>query len=732
MKKLGALSLLLLSTTPAFAASKRVVRLGAIQTKWIELDDGSRYGLGENLYQKLAGRLEQSGKFVVMLDEFEKPKGRMANLALAPDSDRLHFDFAAIPSAEFKADVQEVTFSHGSRGLRRFAGFKGIFRNRFNDGSASILNEFPARSLDIVSGWFGSTFDAIGTDPSSTITGVDTGGEGEFNVVYAGMNYRRDSFDATSRILASTMWLAENQLHKTKITITGSGFLLALGATFKGVSAEFGVVRRTALKQTFDQSLDKLAAEIETQLYSIPFRTRIEKVGKEGVILNAGRREGIKVGDVFLHRASGTTTPLRVKEVFQIGSIVSFDGAPDLASGDTVQLDEGKPAAPAARAARLAMVAAAAEPSAGSELPDNRQVGVPEEPVAKSSSIHFEMPEFHEADGSITKGLSAKSLLLPIYAFRYFQYDQAVVGNISSGPQGNLDSYAYWQWNLKNSGAIAPFAKKITGKGAVVAVIDSGVDYNHSNLGAAFKRTEVGYDFISFDYRPFDDNSHGTAIAGIIAGQGVQGKPMGLAPGARLLSYKVFDPYGQTTSAAVYGAVDQAITDGAKIIVCGWDTRRDSQSLRDAIAYAESKGVLVVAGAGDKGVNASDFPSYPAALHDHANVISVTALDKAGKLSTKTGRWANYGVGAVDIAAPGVDIDTLAPRNNYLTRSGSDLAAAHVAAAAALVLEANPTFTAAQLKRAILEGARHDAALDGAVGGGRVLDAGGALGVGVN
>ncbi|RYZ96006.1 MAG: hypothetical protein EOP11_24090, partial [Proteobacteria bacterium] len=103
------------------APVKRVVRLSPIGTKWIELDDGSRYGMGENLYQKLAAKLEQSGKFVVMLPGLEGARTMKLNAAATPAptdpaydaSDRLRFDFAALPAAEFKADIEELNFSHG-------------------------------------------------------------------------------------------------------------------------------------------------------------------------------------------------------------------------------------------------------------------------------------------------------------------------------------------------------------------------------------------------------------------------------------------------------------------------------------------------------------------------------------------------------------------------------------------------------------------------------------------
>ena len=723
------------ATTPP-APAKRVVRLSPIATKWIELDDASRYGMGENLYQKLAARLEQSGKFVVMLKDLEKSssKSLKVSAAVAPPadaSDRLRFDFAALPAAEFSAEIDELSFAHGSRGLHRFAGFAGQFRNRYNDGAFTNKNEFPARTLDIVTGWFGTSFDAIGQDPYSTLTGIDFGAEGEFNAVVAGVNYRRDVYDATAKVRTETLLLAENENRPAVLDASGTGFLFAFGATYQSISAEFGLVRRTALKDTFDRSLDGLAAEIEKQLFAIPFRTRIERNGSEGVILNAGRREGIRVGDVFLHKAAGKVSRLTVKEVFAIGSLVTSDTT-DLRIGDVVTLEEASAAAPAAPAAAktakagaklsAASVKAAEAPSTEPTLPDNRDAPVNTPVPAKLSKIIIEAPEIHDPDGNLTKGFSAKGLLAPIYALRYFQYDQAIDASLKPGNLGDVSAAARARWNLSSVGVPDAFAQGLSGKGVTVAVIDSGVDYNHRNLAGAISRTKVGFDFMSYDERPFDDNSHGTAVAGIVAAQNAEKSQVGVAPGAKILAYKVFDPYGQTTSAALYGAFERAIADGAKIILCAWDTRKESEALREAIALAEQSGVLVITAAGDKGVDIREIPHFPARYNDRGNVITVTALDQAGKLGTVTGRYSNYGAGAVDIAAPGIGLEVLSPRSNYLDRSGSDLAAAHVAGAAALAWERNPALNAAGVKDLLLNAARRDPALLEQVSEGRALN----------
>ncbi|RZA07818.1 MAG: peptidase, partial [Proteobacteria bacterium] len=117
----------------------------------------------------------------------------------------------------------------------------------------------------------------------------------------------------------------------------------------------------------------------------------------------------------------------------------------------------------------------------------------------------------------------------------------------------------------------------------------------------------------------------------------------------------------------------------------------------------------------------------PASYNLKPNVLTVTAIDQAGKLGTASGRFSNYGLGAVDLAAPGIGLEVLSPRSDYLQRSGTDLAAAHVAGAAALLWQKNPAASAGVVKDMLLRGARRDADLAGQITEGRVLDIAGAL-----
>lgn len=711
---------------------KRVVRLTPMENKFIELDDGARYGMGENLYNRLVTKLQASQNFVVVVNENWKPKtANLARLTADPaeeipfdPSDRLHFEFAPVAAADFNASVEQLTFSHGSKANRRFAGFTTEFKTPFNDGSFNIKNEYPPRSLDFVNGWFGNTLDPTGEKAeTNSIAGVTAGEEGEFNLVVANVIYRRDSYFATAKVNTKLQLLAENEYKERLLDASGTGFLFALGATYQNITAEFGIARKTALKDTFDRTVDKMAAEIQNQLFKIPFRSKIEKVGSEGIILNAGRREGIQIGDVFLHNAGGKITSLKVVEVFLIGSRVEMLSG-DFRSGDAVVMQEATPAAVSKVATKSSGVRSLASSSSSSiSVPDNR--AVQGNPVAQKETfgIVIDPPEFSDPDGNIKDALSAKKYLGFYLLWRWSQYDQEPKSDAASA-RGDIFAAAKARWDLQNIHVEDAWKRGLSGNGVKVAILDSGVDYNHKNLALSISRSNPGFDFMSYENRPFDDNSHGTAIAGLIGAQAVEKNQVGIAPGATILSYKVFDPFSNTTSAALYGAFEKAIADGAKIIVCAWNTKKESDALKKAVQLAEAKGVLVITAAGDRGEDIRTEANFPARYNQSNNVISVGSSDQAGNLGQITGRYSNYGAGAVDILAPGISLSVLSPRNEYIVRSGSDLAAAEVAGVAALVWERNPSANAAQVKDQILRHSQRKPALENLVTEGRLLDAG--------
>jgi len=249
----------------------------------------------------------------------------------------------------------------------------------------------------------------------------------------------------------------------------------------------------------------------------------------------------------------------------------------------------------------------------------------------------------------------------------------------------------------------------------IVAVLDTGVDYNHPDLQGNLWFNEAerkgllgvddddngyvddmrGYNFAYGNNDPIDDHGHGTHCSGIIAAVGNNGTDIaGVCWTARIMPVKILGAAGDGTAADAVPAIYYAVANGADIISGSWGGAEPSNALRDAIAYAHQEGVIVVAAAGNTG---SDSPYYPAA---YPEVISVAATE------SNDHRWylSNYG-DWVDLAAPGRDIVSLtatlpgqAARTGVTSRmSGTSMAAPHVSGACAILLAANPFLRSEEL-----------------------------------
>lgn len=225
-------------------------------------------------------------------------------------------------------------------------------------------------------------------------------------------------------------------------------------------------------------------------------------------------------------------------------------------------------------------------------------------------------------------------------------------------------------WGLQNTGQSvngtagtddadidAPEAWDTTqGDGAIiVAVLDTGVDYNHPDLSDNVLLS--GYDFVDDDDDPMDPESHGTHIAGIIAARGNNATGVsGVCWNVRILPLRVADATGASDSARFAQALDFAVANGARVVNYSFGGASFSQTAYDAISDANTAGVLVFAAAGNEAVSNDAIPTYPAS-YDLPNIISVAATNQNDRLAS----WSNYGATSVDVAAPGVNILSTVP-----------------------------------------------------------------------
>lgn len=279
----------------------------------------------------------------------------------------------------------------------------------------------------------------------------------------------------------------------------------------------------------------------------------------------------------------------------------------------------------------------------------------------------------------------------------------------------------------------------------IVAVLDSGIDYNHPDLlsnmwvnqaelvgdpnsdddGNDYKDDIYGFDFADYDSDPNDYYLHGTHVAGTIGAVGNNNEGVvGVCWNVKLMSVKIFPNYGETTfiSRAIEG-IEYAVDNGAKILNNSWGGYIYSQSLKDAINDAKNEGVLFVASAGndgedndDPGASVNYTPAYPSS-YDCENIIAVMASDHDDTRSFHTFWASNYGTATVDLAAPGSDIFSTFPTyetpameywglsTDYETISGTSMAAPHVSGACALVWSMYPHLSMSEVKQVILDSA---------------------------
>ncbi|MGC8780520.1 MAG: S8 family serine peptidase, partial [Anaerolineae bacterium] len=222
-----------------------------------------------------------------------------------------------------------------------------------------------------------------------------------------------------------------------------------------------------------------------------------------------------------------------------------------------------------------------------------------------------------------------------------------------------------------------------------VAVVDTGVSLSHPEFAG---RILPGWDFVNSDSDPSDDNGHGTHVAGIIAAAMNNGLgTTGLAPNVSILPVKVLGAAKSGTWANVSLGIRYAADYGAKVINLSLGGTTPSTALLDAIRYAQSKGALVVAAAGNNGSSAPFYPAY------YDEVVAVSATDEYDQYWTIS----NYGTW-VDVAAPGSSIWstywTTSNPNGYGFMSGTSMAAPHVSGLAALIWSVNPTLSPAQVR----------------------------------
>jgi subtilisin family serine protease/uncharacterized membrane protein len=233
------------------------------------------------------------------------------------------------------------------------------------------------------------------------------------------------------------------------------------------------------------------------------------------------------------------------------------------------------------------------------------------------------------------------------------------------------DTYFAAQWNMQKVRATEAWNVTTSNPNVIIAILDTGVDLDHPDLANKVISN------INFSNSTTTDDvyGHGTHVAGIAAAMTNNGIGVaGLGYSCNIMNVKVLGDNGAGTHSSIAAGIIWAADNGAKIINLSLGGGGSTQTLEDAVNYAWSKGVVVVAAAGNNG---NSYKVYPAG---YANCIAVAATDRNDVRPS----WSNYG-DWVDVAAPGAGIYSTILGDSYGYMAGTSMASPHVAGLAALV-----------------------------------------------
>lgn len=243
----------------------------------------------------------------------------------------------------------------------------------------------------------------------------------------------------------------------------------------------------------------------------------------------------------------------------------------------------------------------------------------------------------------------------------------------------------------------------LTGQGQRVGHLDTGVAAHLPALSgrvAAFRQFDRN-GWHSTEVEPEDSADHGTHTAAILCGGLVQGLPVGVAPGAQLVSGMVIE--GGYSLLRVLMGLAWISTKGVRVVCLSLGARGHNPIFHSLISYLRQQGILVISPVGNAAAGQSFAPG------NYSNVLSVGAVDAAGRVAPFSGSLnSHYGriCHKPNLLAPGVEVATLSPRGELVRVSGTSMAAAYVAGVALLLFQSKPQASVQQVEHALLQTAR--------------------------
>jgi len=258
----------------------------------------------------------------------------------------------------------------------------------------------------------------------------------------------------------------------------------------------------------------------------------------------------------------------------------------------------------------------------------------------------------------------------------------------------------------------------------IIADIDTGIDYNHTDLASNIWRNAgemgkdaqgrdkrsngidddgngyiddyIGYNFGDNNNLPWDDYGHGTHTAGIAAAVGGNGYgTSGVCPRCTIMPLRFITATGSGTDADAVRAIDYAIRMGARILNCSWGGKENSQALYDAFKAADDHGIISVVAAGNDGEDLNNHAFYPA-RYNLPNQLTVAALYAVNVFIPY---WSNYGNSFVHLSQAGSEVVSTVPGNRFEAYSGTSMATPGISGSVGLIWSYRPDLTPVQVKK---------------------------------
>jgi subtilisin len=258
-------------------------------------------------------------------------------------------------------------------------------------------------------------------------------------------------------------------------------------------------------------------------------------------------------------------------------------------------------------------------------------------------------------------------------------------------PLASLGNQPQIPWGIHEVKAPAVW-NRTSGAKVKIAVIDTGIDYNHPDLRQA---VAGGINLVEPYRSPLDDNGHGTHIAGTIAAASTGNGVFGVAPEAKIYAVKAFDQYGTAYVSDIVKGVEWCIENHMQIINMSFGMKTPHKALEEALRTAYRRGMVIVASSGNEGkIGDIDYPAR------YRNVLAVGATGKHQRVTAFSNRGRR-----IDIYAPGYKVISTWLNGCYQELSGTSMATSHVSGVIALLLSLRPGLSPLSVKRSLVRSA---------------------------